>query len=73
MKNKYFIIILLICCVFCGACSTTKKSNYNQKQPCYREAAQQFDRWVYEGKHYSKGLANRVAREKALFLAGCNN
>lgn len=32
------------------------------------EAAEEFERWIYEGKRPSKGLLNRRKSEKALFL-----
>ncbi|HLC53530.1 MAG TPA: lysozyme, partial [Candidatus Nanoarchaeia archaeon] len=35
----------------------------------YSGAAQEFDRWVYAGGKKVKGLQNRRAREKALFLS----
>lgn len=36
----------------------------------YAAAAMQFDRWVLAGGKVSQGLANRRAKEKALFLKG---
>lgn len=36
----------------------------------YKEAANQFDRWVYAGKKILPGLVNRRRAEKELFLRG---
>ena len=46
--------------------SSTMLKLLNQKK--YREAAAQFDRWVYANRKVLAGLVKRRAAEKALFL-----
>lgn len=46
--------------------SSTMLKLLNQKK--YREAAAQFDRWVYANKKVLAGLVRRRAAEKTLFL-----
>lgn len=37
----------------------------------YKEASEQFARWIYSGGKVSEGLINRRAQEKALFVSPC--